>query len=229
MNEKNEISLFPETCINVVDKLNNNKITNTSNRDISYLVFSAKTGTFTLGARKEDVTNEHIVVDTKSFMHGWSLWFQNKNTKIERPFYEDLPPRLASIITDDGKEFKATELRGFSGLMQYENETENVSFSTNSFGGKIACDKLLNSIIDKAIDGNVSYIYPLIKLESDGNFTTNHGVYQKMNFKIEKWLDENGNVEGEPIKITADTSLINQEENPELEPKNNIRRKRKVL
>ena len=229
MNEKNEISLFPETCINVVDKLNNNKITNTSNRDISYLVFSAKTGTFTLGARKEDVTNEYIVVDTKSFMHGWSLWFQNKNTKIERPFYEDLPPRIESKIADDGKEIKASKLRGFSGVVQYENETENVSFSTSSLGGRIACDNLLNDIIDKATSGNADYIYPIIKLETDGTLTTDYGVYHKIKFKIENWLDENGNVEGEALKIDANTSLIKHEESAKTEAKNNIRRKRKVL
>tara|TARA_R110000822_G_C15124934_1_gene474442 strand:+ start:105 stop:731 length:627 start_codon:yes stop_codon:yes gene_type:complete len=198
--------------------LANSQVQETSGGGVSFLKMDFNTGAWTLGQDAEDVTGDQVLVNTESIGHGWILWSGGRPNKRMVSFTEQLPMQMDAIGKDT-----PSEARTFNGAM-YDDQTQ-LSFDSNSYGGRKGVDTLLGQIKAHASTGS-GFLYPLVELTSENYPGT--GLRQgKINynpvFEVVGWRNKEGNMEGEAAGAIAPPEA---EEAPEPEVKTQRRKRR---
>jgi hypothetical protein len=165
----------------------------------AFMRFDFESGAHTFGREAEDITDETIVVNLKSFAHGWTLWSNGKPTKSSVSFTQPLPASMPPIGADSPVESRAFEAR-----FEDDNDTVLV-FATNSYGGRKGCDTLLDLAKIRAAGGEGEYLYPVVSLTSESYANAKRGGKLTYNplFKVVDWANEQGEYEGDTPKIAA--------------------------
>jgi hypothetical protein len=156
-----------------------------------FLKFAFDDGEWTFGRDQDEVTGDVVLVNTNTICHGWILWHAAKATKVLTTFDNDMPEAPAAIGND-----QPSEARAF-GAAFYDNGKpgEQLTFETNSFGGRKAVDTLVRAIIDRVTQGETVALYPLVKLTSESyrNKNYHNKLIHNPVFEIVDWCDQNGN------------------------------------
>ena len=225
---------FPITQNSIVDLKSavQNCQVNTANAEkgaVTYMKFSK--GGFLLGKDLEDITGESIVINTATFKHGWTVWVKQKATKIEASFIEPLPVEPEPVETEvkgEKKLLKYTESRAFEARFLDPDDETVISFGSNSFGARKACDILLNAIKARANAGRDD-LYPIVKLDKESYAHDDFGKIYNPVFTIVGWMDERGNIiKDEMIADQTESKEIEDKVEPEPEQKPTTRRRRKA-
>jgi len=160
-----------------------------------FLKFDFNNGEWSYGREMDDVTDDEVLINTNTICHGYILWSGGKATKTLTTFDQEKPMPMAPIGTD-----QPSEARAFMGAF-YDDGTpgEQFTFETNSFGGRKGVDTLITEIINRVAVGEVTYLYPLVKLSSDSYKNTKHHnkLIHNPKFEVIAWADQNGNLQGE--------------------------------
>jgi hypothetical protein len=189
----------------------------------NFLKMDFETGEWLLGVDSDIVTDDEVLVNTPSIAHGWVLWSAGRPKKTFVPFNQPLPPELPPI----GEDY-ASEARSFGGAL-FDDETQ-LSFDTNSFGGRKGVDVLLGEIKAHAATGS-SFLYPLVKLTSESYANKKRGGKLVFNpvFEVISWHNEDGVAEAAgPGQIEAPVEAEVEAEAEAEAPKKRQRRKSKA-
>ena len=163
----------------------------------SFMRFDFESGDYQFGKEGEDITGEEIVVNTMSFMHGWTLWSNGKPTKKEVHFTEELPVAMDGIGADQPSESRSFEAR-------FSDDADTILvFNTTSYGGKKGADSLLDAIMLKSAGGEAQYLYPVVTLTSESYANAKRGGKLTYNptFAVKDWMDAEGNLESATAKL----------------------------
>lgn len=155
-----------------------------------FLKFDFNSGDFTFGRDQDEVTGDIVLVNTNSICHGYILWHEAKATKVLTTFDNDMPPAPAAIGSD-----QPSEARAFAAAFYDDGKPgEQMTFETNSFGGRKAVDSLIRAVIDRVSAGETVTLYPLVKLTSESyrNKTYHNKLIHNPHFEIVDWCDQNG-------------------------------------
>ncbi len=182
--------------------LANSKVQETSAlAGFSFLKIDFETGEWLLGQDSDLVTDDEILVNTASIMHGWILWSDGRPNKSLVGFTQPLPTAMDSIGEDT-----PSEARSFQGALI--DDGEPIAFDTNSYGGRKGVDVLLGKIKAHSAEGS-KYLYPKVKLTSESYANKKRGgklVYNPV-FEIVAWCDQDGNEEGKaPAQVEDKTT-----------------------
>tara|TARA_R110001632_G_scaffold9283_6_gene35749 strand:- start:1430 stop:2101 length:672 start_codon:yes stop_codon:yes gene_type:complete len=166
----------------------------------SFVRFDSATGEFTHGKENEDITGEAVVVNMKTFMHGWTLWHMRKPTKIEVLFNQPLPQAMDSKENSKGKMDHPNESRSFDAAFTDEDDTI-ISFGSSTYGGRKGCDDVLNAFLLKAASGESVYLYPVVELNSENYTSAEWGKIFNPVFAVVDWMAEDGTLESATTKL----------------------------
>jgi len=169
-----------------------------SNAGKAFIRFDFKTGSYSYGRDQEDITNDNIVVNTSSFVHGWVLWTNGTPNKVQRSFVEELPDPMPGNANGD----QPSESRGFEARFEDDPETVLV-FETSSYGGRKGCDNLLNAIRIRSAGGEQEYLFPVVQLASESYKAKQGGTIHNPVFNIVGWMNQEGELEGNTAKLDA--------------------------
>lgn len=164
----------------------------TSSGGKAFIRFDFESGDYAFGKEQEDITGEIVVVNLKSFTHGWTLWSGGKPTKVAVPFTQPLPAPMASIGADTPSEARSFEARFEA---RFEDDADTVlDFSSNSYGGRKGCDTLLDQAKIRAASGEAEFLFPVVKLESESYANAKRGGKLTYNpsFTVIDWANEEG-------------------------------------
>jgi hypothetical protein len=181
-----------------------------SNAGKAFLKFDFKTGDFAFGRDAVDITDEEILINTYSIVHGWILWVNGSAQKEMVPFNQALPQPMEAQAGN-----QPSEARGFEARFMDDEETVLV-FESNSYGGRQGVDNVLNAIKGRAIEGETDFLFPLVKLNSNSYKAKAGNTIHNPQFEVVAWLDQNGN------KQEADAPAL-EEKQEEAKP---VRRRR---
>ena len=210
------------------DALENSQVQETQNTGgMSFLKMDFETGDWLLGQDGDLVTDEEILVNTGSILHGWILWSGGRPQKSLVSFVQPLPLKMDFIGEDH-----PAEARSFQGALV--DDAEPLAFDTSSYGGRKGVDVLLGKIKAHSAEGS-KHLYPKVKLTSESYANSKRGGKITYNpvFEIVAWCDQDGNEEGEASAQVADQSSgapeaeVAPETQTEKAPKTRQRRKRK--
>ena len=167
-----------------------------------FLKFDFQTGEWSYGRDQEEVTGDKVLINVATFGHGWVLWLNSEAQKNLVRFTDPLPEPPASAVDAKGNTVEASQARAFQGAFLDGND--QLTFETNSYGGRQGVDALLAAVKQRAASGEGD-LYPIVKLSSSsyvnkayGNKTIHNPV-----FEIVGWADEFGVEEEEPEQIEA--------------------------
>ena len=164
-----------------------------------FLKFDFKDGSWAFGRDGDDVTGDTVVVNVRSFAHGWKLWAAGKFIENLVSILDPLPEPPVAV---DGK--YPSEARAFAGAF-YDNGKpgEQFTFETNSYGGRKATNDLLNQVYARS-HVNPVHMFPIISLNSDSYKNVKHGstIFNPV-FAVVGWADEKGAVEDLNARIEA--------------------------
>jgi len=186
----------------------------------SFLKMDFQSGEWLLGQDAEIVTDELILVNTTTIMHGWILWSGGRPNKSFVSFTQPLPQPMEPI----GEDYPS-EGRSFQGALI--DDGEPLAFDTNSYGGRKGVDVLLGKIKAHSAEGS-KHLYPKVKLTSENYVNKKQGGKLTYNpvFEIVAWCDNGGNEEGKAAaQVEGPTETA---EAPAEEPKKRQRRKSKA-
>ena len=169
-----------------------------SNAGKAFIRFDYKTGSYSYGRDQEDITNDNIVVNTSSFVHGWVLWTNGTPSKVQRSFVEELPGPMPNNANGD----QPSESRGFEARFEDDPETVLV-FETSSYGGRKGCDALLNAIRIRSAGGEQEYLFPIVQLGSESYKSKQGGTIHNPMFNIVGWMNQAGETEESQAKLDA--------------------------
>lgn len=184
----------------------------------AFMKFDYKTGDYTFGRDHEEITDEEIVINTYSFIHGWVLWVNGKPTKINAPFTKELPPPPEPVAGNE-----AAESRGFEARFIDDDETILV-FEISSYGGRKGCDDLLNQIKARAGQGETRFLFPKVRLTSESYKAQQGGTIHNPVFEVVEWLDQEGNSQKDEKQLPPAAEETQEAETEEAPPR---RRRRK--
>jgi hypothetical protein len=186
----------------------------------SFLKIDFESGEWLLGQDADIVTDEEILVNTTTIMHGWILWSGGRPNKSFVSFTQPLPQPMEPI----GEDYPS-EGRSFQGALI--DDGEPLAFDTNSYGGRKGVDVLLGKIKAHSAEGS-KHLYPKVKLTSESYANKKRGGKLTYNpvFEIVAWCDNGGNEEGKAAaQVEGPTETA---EAPADEPKKRQRRKPKA-
>ena len=225
---------FP-TVMNVTDlstALAGSKVNETSSSgELDFLKMDFDTGEWLLGQDGDIVSDEEILVNTTTLMHGWILWSGGRPKKTLVAFTRDLPEAPAAIKTvnkrGEDEWDEPSEARSMQGALV--DDGLPLMFDTNSYGGRKGVDVLLGKIRAHAAEGS-QFLYPKVKLTNESypgtgkrSGKTNHNPV----FELVAWCDEDGNEEGKKAAQVEDKTEAATEETTADEAPTRQRRKRK--
>jgi hypothetical protein len=166
--------------------------------------FVASSGQHLHGRDAENITDELVVVNTKTLAHGYTIWSNRKPTVNEVPFVFPLPEPMAPI-TIAGKTDEPVESRSFEAAFSDGDKTI-LSFGSSSLGGKRGVDELIHAVKVQAAVSD-THIYPEVKLTSTSYENVHRGsLTYNPSFEVVRWLDENG----EPENAVQQVELFEQ-------------------
>ena len=160
----------------------------------AFIRFDFESGEYTFGRDKEDITGEEIAINIRTFMHGWVIWSNGTPHKTVAHFTKPMPPEPAPMGGD-----MPSQSRGFEARFIDDAETVIV-FSSNSFGGRKGCDKLLKEVMAKAGAGEAEYLFPVVELSSESYPNAKRGGKLTYNpkFVVTGWRNAEGVEQGAP-------------------------------
>lgn len=219
--------MFPTTQTKITDlstALQQSKVNQTGNSSAgkAFIRFDFKSGNFSFGRDQEEITGEEIVVNATSFVHGWVLWHNGQPSKVMRSFVEQLPEPMPALGDD-----QPSEGRGFEARFEDDEETILV-FESNSYGGRKGCDNLLHQVMMKSAEGEESFLYPVVKLDSENYKAKQGGTIHNPVFTVVDWVDVEGHRESEKgtKKVASKSDAEPVEETAEDEEQAPRRRRR---
>jgi hypothetical protein len=169
-----------------------------------FLIFT-KAGEWLFGQDEEPVDGLNVVIMSKMIEQGWIRWGTKPPAKVFARITQPYPDAPSSVegLDNDGRNttFNAAQARQFTGVFRGE-DLGNFIFNTNSKGGVKAADKLYQAIIAQA--NKSVYFFPVVTLTSDSYKHSSYGKIYTPSFVIEKWVDVDGNEEGEAPKKLAE-------------------------
>lgn len=174
---------------------------------VSYLVFKGKTGVWEFGSDKEDVKEDIIVINSRSFQHGWQHWVASQLLSSRfTSIMADLPMEPEPKPNKLGTLISAAEARRFQGRFKDDDSGLIVEFASCSYGGRQGVSKVISEVKAKAASGS-DFLFPVCQLlsssyEMEFKDGTKGTVYNPV-FKILGWMDQDGNEEGVTQKIEA--------------------------
>jgi len=223
--------MFPQTQSTTQDltaQLASSKVASTNAGDgagKAFIKFDFESGAFAFGRDGVDITGDEIIVNTQSITHGWTLWHNRKPTKVKAPFYQELPAAPAPIGADHPAEARAFDAR-------FEDDKETIlDFSTNTYGGRKGADTLLNAVKIRSAGGELQYLYPIVKLNSESYPNAKRGGKLTYNpvFTIVDWVSGEGVRESATPKLESVKSESSESDKPSTSetpaPKKRRRRK----
>jgi len=172
----------------------------TSNAGKAFLKFDFKSGDFTFGRDAVDVTDEEICINTYSIQHGWVLWVNGSAQKEMVPFNQSLP---APMPAQQGNE--PSEARGFEARF-LDDEDTIIVFESNSYGGRQGVDTLLNAVKGRALSGEETFLFPIVKLTSTSYKAKQGNTIHNPKFEIVGWVDAEGNRQTETAQLEDTTT-----------------------
>lgn len=155
-----------------------------------FLKFDFNSGDWTFGRDQDEVTGDVILINTNTICHGYILWHEAKATKVLATFDNDMPPAPPAKGND-----QPSEARAFAAAFFDDGKPgEQMTFETNSFGGRKAVDAIIREVINRVTAGETVSLYPLVKLSSDSyrNKTYHNKLIHNPVFEIIDWCDQNG-------------------------------------
>jgi hypothetical protein len=171
--------------------------TPTGSGGVAFMKFDFNTGRYFFGVDKEEITNAEICVNTASFQHGWTVWANNKPTKVSCSISRPLPERIPAVGANE-----PTESRSFQARFLDADDDTILEFSTNSFGGRKGTDELKAIIKLRAAKGEKRFLFPIVELTSTSYVKLGKTIHNPV-FKVVGWLDAEGIEQGEEVKIEA--------------------------
>lgn len=174
-----------------------------------FLKFDFESGSYSYGRDGDDVTDDSILINTRTISHGWTLWADGKVQKSYAPFTQDLPAPMLPVA---GKQ--PSESRAFQGNFWDEGAPgPALTFETNSYGGRQAVNRLIEQIAAQAVKDPV-HLFPLVKLKSEFYVAKAYGrVIHNPVFEIVGWADADGKLKG-AIAAPAQAAMIAAPEAP---------------
>lgn len=170
-----------------------------------FLKFDFQSGRYTFGRSQEEVTGDVVLVNTNTICHGWVIWSDSKATKVLDTIDNDLPAAPEPIGGN-----QPSEARALMGAFYDDGKPgDQLTFETNSFGGRKAVDSLFGEIQRRCIEGETVYLYPLVKLSSESYKNKNYmnKLIHNPVFEIQGWCDINGKQQVQTAAIEHDTEV----------------------
>ncbi len=201
----------------------------TATQGVSYLMFSGKTGIWSYGSDKEEVTGDIVVVNSRSFMHGWHMWVASRLAvenlvSVLKPLPEAPEPKPNPV--NPNLLIHAQEARSLQCVFEDDDTRSIIQFASGSYGGRRACNDLLTQVQVKASQGS-DFLFPICRLDASSyemESKEDGSKFKVFNpvFTVMSWMDNAGNKEQETAML--DTSNVEvPDPTPEQAP---IRRKR---
>lgn len=182
-----------------------------------FLRFDFKDGSWSFGRDSDEVTEDLVAINIRTFAHGWKLWANGKVTSVLVSITEPEPPCPPPV---DDKH--ASAARGFAGAFWDDGKPgEQLVFETNSYGGRKAVNDLIEMVKQRVLAGS-AYLFPIVRLKSESYKNQKHGstIYNPR-FELVDWADENGVAEGSVAQV-----MHSGEDAPESAPAVAPRRRR---
>tara|TARA_R110000824_G_scaffold20858_8_gene78217 strand:- start:3491 stop:4132 length:642 start_codon:yes stop_codon:yes gene_type:complete len=191
----------------------------TGQMGVGFLKMDFETGEWHLGQGGDVVTDEEILVNTPTIMHGWILWSGGRPNKLFVSFKDVLPIPMPAIGDDH-----PSEGRSFQGALV--DDGEPLAFDTNSYGGRKAVDVMLGKIRAHSDVGS-TYLYPKVKLTSESYANKKRGGKTTYNpvFELVAWCNGDGKEETPMGLLTA--KIESEPKGPAEPVETPVRRRRK--
>ena len=194
--------------------------------NVQYLAFSGKTGSYSLGRERDDVSDDQLfILEPKSVIEGWICW---KNSKpVDRVEWSIFNKRAAVTEPDlaDHAPYNLKTGEGWHralgfGCISTDGAATNVKFVTNSVSGRNAITDLLNEIVRRMSSGSPSL--PIFGFSAE-QFTAQGATNYKPKFVIQGWAIR-PEVEAFFAGSTTLEALLYGEDGPVAKPATRARR-----
>jgi len=164
-----------------------------------FLKFDFKVGSWSFGRDGDDVTEDYVAINIRTFAHGWKLYANGNFTSVLVAITEAEPPCPPPV-----GDKHASAARAFAGAFWDNGKPgEQLIFETNSYGGRKAVNDLIEAVKSKVMSGG-TFLFPVVQLNSDSYKNQKHGsTIHNPVFKIVDWADENGVAESKQVNAEA--------------------------
>jgi len=159
---------------------------------VTYLSFSGKTGSYSLGRNKDDVDPEELfLLEPKSFIEGWICWKSNKPVgRIEWSLYQRKAQAVAKDDLEDFGPYRKNMGEGWRPLLGFgvvttDGQATPIKFTASSTS---ACNSISDMFKQARQRMQVSEpSMPIISFDSEP-FTAQEQTNQKPVFLVESWV-----------------------------------------
>ena len=143
--------------------LGQSKVNEVAGGAVQHIKYDTYKGEWLVGKEKTNITDEEIVVNTQSIVHGWHLWVDGDNSSRMASFTADIPEQFEPVKDKKGKLQQAAEARGLQAMWEDGDKDVLVQWEASTFGCRSCIDSVMQSIRARAAT-EADFLYPIVKL-----------------------------------------------------------------
>lgn len=175
--------------------LQQSQVNETQSGGIQHIKYDSYSGAWIYGKDNIEITDEVVLINTASIVHGWHLWCDKEVETRMVPFTRALPEAMDAKRDKKNKLQEPSEARGFQCMILEENgDAVAASWEHSTFGCRQAIDTVLIEIKARSMS-EAEFLYPKVQLTSgepyENPYKENEMIHPPV-LEIVAWCNQNG-------------------------------------